>query len=96
MDIPVALRAPLAVMFVAFSIMLGAVSFGITNNANELKASIYDACVARSVLEANSNKILDQLIENAMVSKVFSPAEQADRIAGWRAVRHDSEACVRL
>ena len=96
MHIPAPLRAPLAVMFLAFSIMLGGVSLGITNNANRLKEAVYDSCTSRAAIEENTNRLLDQLIDSAAKSTVFSAAEKAERIAGWRAVRQSSEACVRL
>ena len=93
--VPTPLRGPLTVMFLIFMALLTVFALGITHNANDLRDSVYESCKARSVLEGNSNRILDQLIENAMVSKVFSPAEQAERIAGWRAVRQPVQDCVR-
>ena len=96
MNIPEAMRKPLAVMFLIFMSMLFIFAWGITNNANKLKDSVYESCMARSAIESNTNRILDQLIENAMVSTVFPPAEQAERIAGWRAVRQPVQECVRL
>ena len=95
MNIPTALRAPLAVMFLAFSAIVAGVALGITNNANHLRDAVYDSCVARNAIETNSNELLDHLIDSAAKSTVFSPAEKAERIAGWRAVRHSTESCVR-
>ena len=90
-----AARTPLAIMFVIFMSMLTVFGWGITHNANELKASVYESCVSRASIEANSNRLLDQLIDNAANSTVFGPAEKAERIAGWRAVRHAPENCAR-
>ena len=96
MNIPKELRAPLALQFLAFMIVLGVFSFGFIRSANELKASVYESCVSRAGIENNSNRLLDQLIDSASKSSVFSPAEKAERIDGWRAVRHNAEMCVRL
>ena len=96
MLIPRELRAPLAAQFVVFGLLLMIFGAGITRNANELRAAIYDSCVARTQIEANSNRLLDQLIDSAARSSTFSAPEKAERIAGWRAVRHSTEACVRL
>jgi hypothetical protein len=87
---------PLTMMFLVFMSMLFVFGWGITNNANQIKNYVYDSCEARLVIENNSNKLLDQLIDSAAKSTVFSPAEKAERISGWRAVRHESERCVRL
>ena len=95
MNIPEALRKPLATMFLIFMGMLTVFGLGITKNANNLSDNIYASCVARVDIEANSNRLLDQLIDAAANSTVFSPAEKAERIAGWRAVRHESETCTK-
>ena len=87
---------PLAVMFLIFMGMLFVFGWGITNNANKLRTAVYDSCTSRAAIEENTNRLLDQLIDSAAKSTVFSPAEKAERIAGWRAVRQSSEACVRL
>lgn len=90
------LRAPLAIMFLIFMSMLMVFGWGITSNANKIKEYVYDSCVNRNAIEAQANVLLDQLIDNAAKSAVFSPAEKADRIAGWRAVRNKPEECTRI
>ena len=96
MYIPKELRAPLAMQFLVFGLLLTIFGMGISHNANELKTSVYASCTARAAIEQRSNELLDTLIDNAANSSVFSPAEKAERINGWRAVRRTSEFCVRL
>ena len=95
MNFPEGLRKPMATMFLIFMGMLTVFGLGITKNANNLADNVYASCLARADIEANSNRLLDQLIDAAANSSVFSPAEKAERIDGWRAVRTTSESCVR-
>ena len=96
MNLPAGLRAPMAVMFLVFTVMLGGVSLGITNNANGIKEAIYTSCLGRADIEAGTNKLLDKMIVNAESSEAFSTEEKRDRIAGWVAMRQTPEKCVRL
>ena len=74
MYIPKELRAPLAIQFLVFAILLMIFGSGISNNANKISQSIYTSCIARGAIEKNSNDLLDRLIDSAAKSSVFSPA----------------------
>ena len=86
---------PLTIMFTVFMGLLFVFGWGITANANRLKGSVYDSCMSRSLITQQSNQLLDQLIINAQKSTAFTEVEKADRIAGWKAVRHQPESCVK-
>ena len=93
MNIPEALRKPLAMMFAIFMSILGVFTWGFARAASDLRAEAVASCEARNVNRSNSDAVLDKLIANAQVSTAFKTAEKVDRIAGWSALRQPPEEC---
>ena len=71
MHIPKELRAPLVAQFLAFMIVLSIFSTGMMYNANNIKGSVIKDCVGRNHNRADTNAVLDKLIDNAQRSDAF-------------------------
>ena len=93
MNIPEALRKPLAMMFVVFMGILGVFTYGFARSDAEIRNVVYDSCTSRNVNAANTNLLLNQLIANADKSTAFKDHEKVERMAGWAALRHPLEEC---
>ena len=93
MNIPEAMRKPLAVMFVVFMGLLGIQSWGFSRADAGLQEAIHNSCVSRNVNASNTNLLLNQLIANAEKSVTFKAEEKVERMAGWAALRHQLEEC---
>lgn len=99
MGIPEALRKPLALMFVAYSLALAGVSFGISTNTRKisdgLRAADYESCLSNVQSAHAINTVLSAIIRATNSNTLLRADEKKTRIEGYTDAMQTRLPCVK-